>query len=61
MARNRNKIGRRYALVLAEYLARFHDVPPSILREAGATDLMLAALRRDEVIRLNEQPPPSAE
>ena len=44
----------RYALILADYVARFHEVPPSILSEASAADLMLAALQRDRAIQLGE-------
>src|SRR5262245_25020609 len=47
-------IGRRYALVLAKYVARFHTVPPSILTEEAATELMLAALKRDTSIDAGE-------
>jgi hypothetical protein len=46
----RNDISKRYAIVLAEYVARFHQVPPSILSERGATELMLQALQRGEPI-----------
>jgi len=45
-----SKIGQEYALVLAQYVARFHQVPPSILSESAAMELMLAALRQDEPI-----------
>ena len=40
----------RYAEVLARYVARFHKVPPSILTEHAATELMLAALERGRPI-----------
>ena len=32
---------KRCALTIAKYVARFHDVPPSILSEDGATELIL--------------------
>jgi len=48
---------KRYALTTAKYVARFHDVPPSILSEEGATELMVAALRRGEALRLDELRP----
>ena len=40
-------VGRRYARVLADYVERFHDVPPSILSEEAALNLMRDVLRRD--------------
>ena len=43
--------GKRYALVLAEYVSRFHSVPPSILTEAGATDVMVERLQQSERVR----------
>jgi len=46
----RNDIGKQYAIVLAQYVARFGQVPPSILTEASATKLMLEALRHNEPI-----------
>jgi hypothetical protein len=49
----RRAISRQYALVLAKYVTRFHDVPPSILSEAGATELMMQALRRNQGISLS--------
>ena len=36
---------KRYALTLAKYVARFHDVPPSILSEDGATEPHGCSLR----------------
>ena len=47
----KTKIGKEYALVLAEYVARFQQVPPSILTEAGAIELMREALRNNEPIK----------
>jgi len=44
----RNEISKQYAIVLANYVARFRQTPPSILTERGATELMLEALRRNE-------------
>lgn len=44
----------RYALILADYVAQFHEVPPSILSEASAADLMLAAPQRDRAIQQGE-------
>ena len=46
----KTKIGKEYALVLAEYVARFQQVPPSILTEAGAIELMREALKQNEPI-----------
>jgi len=40
--------------VLAKYVARFHTVPPSILTEEAATELMLEALKRDTSINAGE-------
>ena len=51
----RNHVSKQYAVVLAEYVACFGQVPPSILTERGATELMLEALRRKNPIE------PSAE
>ena len=45
--------GKEYAVVLAEYVARFQELPPSILTEESATELMLGALQRDEPISLD--------
>jgi hypothetical protein len=45
-----NATGKRYALVLAEYVARFNDAPPSILSEESAMEMMLRALSCDEAI-----------
>lgn len=42
------KKGKQYALVLADYVARFEEVPPSILTEESATEVMLAALECNE-------------
>ncbi|HUL06730.1 MAG TPA: hypothetical protein VLV76_10390 [Candidatus Acidoferrum sp.] len=53
--------GRRYALVLARYVARFHTVPPSILTEEAATELMLAALKRDTPINAGDMAAPTKE
>jgi hypothetical protein len=53
----RKTTSKEYALVLAEYMARFHDVPPSIVGEAAATELMRDALRRDEAIASRARPP----
>jgi hypothetical protein len=46
----RSDPGKQYAIVLAQYVARVHQVPPSILTERCATELMLETLRRDEPI-----------
>jgi len=46
----KTKVGRAYALVLAEYVARFHQAPASILTDAGAIELMREALRHNEPI-----------
>ena len=46
----RNDTSKQYAIVLARYVARFDQVPPSILTERAATDLMTEALRRDQPI-----------
>ena len=46
----KSKLGKEYALLLAEYVARFHQVPPSILTEVQASELMTEALRRNESI-----------
>ena len=46
----KSKLGKEYALLLAEYVARFHQVPPSIVTEAQASELMTEALRRNESI-----------
>ena len=46
----KSKLGKEYALLLARYVARFHQVPPSILTETQASELMAAALRRGESI-----------
>jgi len=57
----KTKIGKEYALVLAKYVARFHQVPPSILTERGATDLMRQRLERAVAYapgrRVRESPP----
>jgi len=55
----KSKIGREYALVLAKYVARFHQVPPSILTEATAMELMLESLRLDEPVELRPRSPSS--
>lgn len=52
-------IGRRYTLVLARYVARFHTVPPSILTEEAATELMLEALKRDTPINAGDTAAPT--
>ena len=52
----KNVIGKRYALVLTKYVARFKDVPPSILTEREATILMIDALKRDSPIVFRDQP-----
>jgi hypothetical protein len=49
-----NATGKRYALVLAEYVARFNDAPPSILSEERAMEMMLRAVSRDEAIGRGE-------
>ena len=47
----RKTASKKFALVLAEYVARFGQVPPSILTEAGATAFMIDALRREKAQR----------
>ena len=44
----------RYALVLAKYAARFRMLPPSILTEESAPELMLAALERGTPINASD-------
>jgi hypothetical protein len=41
---------KSYAMLLAEYTARFNDLPPTILTEDGAAELMLRAQRRGSAI-----------
>jgi hypothetical protein len=41
---------KSYAMLLAEYGRRFSDIPPSILSEEGAIELMIRALTRGSPI-----------
>ena len=48
-----------YPAVLAAYTKRFGDVPPTILSEEGARQLMLKALRRGtRIVALDLGAPP---
>jgi hypothetical protein len=47
-----------YASLLAEYTRRFSDVPPSILSEEGAKQLMIEALRRGAPIKASDMSQP---
>jgi hypothetical protein len=52
----RSDTSKQYAIVLAQYVETTHQVPPSILTERSATELMLEAIRRNEPIeRTTEQ------
>lgn len=44
----RTGLSKQYAIVLAQYVAKFHQTPPSILTERGAMEMMLEALRNSE-------------
>jgi len=46
-----------YLSVLAEYVRRFSDYPPSIISEAGAQQLMRDALRRGQPIKKSDLTP----
>jgi hypothetical protein len=52
-------VPKSYAMLLADYGRRFADVPPSILTEEGASELMARALDRGSPIvgsDLSERP-----
>ena len=51
----------KYLPILAEYVRRFHDQPPSILSDAGALELMVEALRRGTPIRIPDMSPAQAD
>ena len=46
----RSDTSKQYAIVLAQCVETTHQVPPSILTERSATELMLEAIRRNEPI-----------
>jgi hypothetical protein len=50
---------KSYSVVLAEYAERFHEMPPSILTEEGARDLMMCALERGQWISKQDLPGPA--
>ena len=56
MMSRKSKIGKEYAFVLAKYVARFQQAPPSILAEATAMELMLEALQHDKPIKWPAEP-----
>ena len=53
------RLNNQYSEVLVAYTKRFGDVPPSIVSEEGARQLMLDALRRGtRIVALNIESPP---